>query len=85
MKTTETTIIIGSNEELEKVMEADTALVVDHRSDEEEVLSEIHRFLPDFSFTHEFEDGGCRVAIRFNGKEQKKEYREIPHNSTPLN
>ena len=85
MKTTETTIIIGSNEELEKVMEADTALVVDHRSDEEEVLSEMHRFLPDFSFTNEFEDGGCRVAIRFNGKEQKKEYREIPHNSTPLN
>jgi hypothetical protein len=61
-------------------MEAETALVVDHRSDEEEVLSEINRFLPRFTFSHEFINEWCRVSMRFGGREQTLEYREIPHN-----
>lgn len=80
MNTTETTILTGSNDDLEAAMEAETALVVDHRTEEDEVLSEIGRFLPDFSYSSRFEDGSCRISMKYKDKEIIKEYLLIPHN-----
>lgn len=62
-------------------MDADTTIVVDHRSEEVEVLIELQRFLPGFSFGHAFKnEGECHVSMRFNGKEKKVIHGEIPHN-----
>jgi hypothetical protein len=71
----------GTNEELDKAMYGGAALGVDRKSEEPEVLREMAKHLPGFTFTPKFDtEGTCHVELRYGNRTAQKAYTNIPYN-----
>jgi hypothetical protein len=75
-------ILAGSDEECWNALRNESeSLVVDHRDEEQEVLGEIVRLLPGFSFAHHFDsEGTCHVQATFHDRTFNRQYINTPNN-----
>jgi len=74
-------ILSGTDQDLDKAMNAPHALVVDRGSEEPEVLSEFARFVPGSRFSHRFDDQGtCHVEASYEGRSTRWAYKNTPYN-----
>jgi len=73
-------LISGTAAELEQYM-SEHALVVDHRSEEDEVLRCLKEFVPEMEGTHNYDgQGGCQVRMSYKGRSVERDYRDTPYN-----
>ena len=71
----------GTDQDLDRAMNAPHALVVDRGSEEPEVLAEVARLLPGFAFPHQFDsEGTCHVELRYRDRAARKAYTNTPYN-----